>query len=185
MCFLYYDAFAVDSYIAPCSHLFQFCLALWSLRLGQGLYAFGYFPFGFEGRIWDLTVSVPDHCLAFYFLYASCAFVCLLSCLLLWQAIRILDRFCFGLRLIQAPNKPAGCHSGSGTCRAKPSRTRTFRSIFRPGHLVPLFGSPRPIFYNGVGIINAILLCVKIYFLNLLLYKKRTLTKCILVNFII
>ena len=26
-----------------------------------------YFPFGFEGRIWDLTVSVPDHCLSFYF----------------------------------------------------------------------------------------------------------------------
>ena len=25
------------------------------------------FPFGFEGRIWDLIVSVPDHCLSFYF----------------------------------------------------------------------------------------------------------------------
>ena len=23
--------------------------------------------FGFEGRIWDLVVSVPDHCLSFYF----------------------------------------------------------------------------------------------------------------------
>ena len=23
-------------------------------------------PFGFEGRIWDLIVSVPDHCLSFY-----------------------------------------------------------------------------------------------------------------------
>ena len=22
--------------------------------------------FGFEGRIWDLSVSVPDHCLSFY-----------------------------------------------------------------------------------------------------------------------
>ena len=22
--------------------------------------------FGFEGRIWDLIVSVPDHCLSFY-----------------------------------------------------------------------------------------------------------------------
>ena len=29
---------------------------------------FSYFPFGFEGRIWDLIVSVPDHCLSFYFL---------------------------------------------------------------------------------------------------------------------
>ena len=28
---------------------------------------FSYFPFGFEGRIWDLIVSVPDHCLSFYF----------------------------------------------------------------------------------------------------------------------
>ena len=26
--------------------------------------------FGFEGRIWDLIVSVPDHCLSFYLLFA-------------------------------------------------------------------------------------------------------------------
>ena len=25
------------------------------------------FVIGFEGRIWDLIVSVPDHCLSFYF----------------------------------------------------------------------------------------------------------------------
>ena len=25
-----------------------------------------FFPFGFEGRMWDLIVSVPDHCLSFY-----------------------------------------------------------------------------------------------------------------------
>ena len=31
------------------------------------IYVFSYFPFGFEGRIWDLTVSVPDHYLSFYF----------------------------------------------------------------------------------------------------------------------
>ena len=24
-------------------------------------------PFGFEGRMWDLIVSVPDRCLSFYF----------------------------------------------------------------------------------------------------------------------
>ena len=29
-----------------------------------------YFPFGFEGRMWDLIVSVPDHCLSFYFMQA-------------------------------------------------------------------------------------------------------------------
>ena len=31
------------------------------------IYVFSYFPIGFEGRIWDLIVSVPDHCLSFYF----------------------------------------------------------------------------------------------------------------------
>ena len=35
------------------------------------IYVFSYFPFGFEGRMWDLIVSVPDHCLSFYFLYCS------------------------------------------------------------------------------------------------------------------
>ena len=25
------------------------------------VYVFSYFPFGFEGRMWDLIVSVPDH----------------------------------------------------------------------------------------------------------------------------
>ena len=33
-------------------------------------YVFSYFPFGFEGRILDLIVSVPDHCLSFYFIEA-------------------------------------------------------------------------------------------------------------------
>ena len=33
------------------------------------VYIFSYFPFGFEGRIWDLIVSVPDHCLSFYFTF--------------------------------------------------------------------------------------------------------------------
>ena len=28
---------------------------------------FSYFPFGFEGRMWDLIESVPDRCLSFYF----------------------------------------------------------------------------------------------------------------------
>ena len=31
------------------------------------IYVFSYFSFGFEGRMWDLIVSVPDHCLSFYF----------------------------------------------------------------------------------------------------------------------
>ena len=33
------------------------------------IYVISYFPFGFEGRMWDLIVSVPDHCLSFYFTY--------------------------------------------------------------------------------------------------------------------
>ena len=31
------------------------------------VYVFSYFPLGFEGRICYLIVSVPDHCLSFYF----------------------------------------------------------------------------------------------------------------------
>ena len=35
------------------------------------VYVFSYFTFGFEGRMWDLIVSVPDHCLSFYFVYIT------------------------------------------------------------------------------------------------------------------
>ena len=35
------------------------------LRKLLSVYVFGYFPFGFEGKMWDLFVSVPDHCLSF------------------------------------------------------------------------------------------------------------------------
>ena len=35
------------------------------------IYVFSCFPFGFEGRMWDLIVSVPDHCLSFY-QYRTC-----------------------------------------------------------------------------------------------------------------
>ena len=34
----------------------------------QFMYMYLVFPFGFAGRNWDLIVSVPDHCLSFYFL---------------------------------------------------------------------------------------------------------------------
>ena len=40
-----------------------------AFRKLPSIYVFSYFPFGFEGRIWDLIVSVPDHCLSFYFGY--------------------------------------------------------------------------------------------------------------------
>ena len=35
------------------------------------VYVFSYFPFGFEGRRWDLIVSIPDHCLSFYITNAT------------------------------------------------------------------------------------------------------------------
>ena len=38
-----------------------------ALRKLLSVCVFIYFPFGFEGRMWDLIVSVPDHCLSFYF----------------------------------------------------------------------------------------------------------------------
>ena len=42
-------------------------LAALERRKLPSIYVFSYFPFGFEGRMWDLIVSVPDHCLSFYF----------------------------------------------------------------------------------------------------------------------
>ena len=30
---------------------------------------FSYFPFSFEGRMWNLIASVPDHCLSFFTLH--------------------------------------------------------------------------------------------------------------------
>ena len=38
------------------------------------VYSFSYFPFGFEGRMWHLNVSVPDHCLSFYLALRLCLF---------------------------------------------------------------------------------------------------------------
>ena len=38
-----------------------------AFRKLPSIYEFSYFHFGFEGRMWDLIVSVPDHCLSFYF----------------------------------------------------------------------------------------------------------------------
>ena len=46
-------------------------LAASAFRKLSSIYVFSYFPFGFEGRIWDLIVLVPGHCLSFYFGWAS------------------------------------------------------------------------------------------------------------------
>ena len=36
-----------------------------AFRKLPSIYVLSYFPFDFEGRMWDLIVSVPDHCLSF------------------------------------------------------------------------------------------------------------------------
>ena len=45
------------------------------------VYVFSYFPFGFEGRVWDLIVSVPDHCLSFYFVFLTSFSYVLRTCI--------------------------------------------------------------------------------------------------------
>ena len=45
-----------------------------AFRKLPSIYVFSYFPFGFEGRMWDLIVSVPDHCLSFYFCLISLSY---------------------------------------------------------------------------------------------------------------
>ena len=53
-------------------HLFGKKLFIWftasAFRKLPSIYVFSYFPFGFEGRMWDLIVSVPDHCRLLIFL---------------------------------------------------------------------------------------------------------------------
>ena len=44
-----------------------------AFRKLPSIYVFSYFPFGFEGRMWDLIRSVPDHCLSFYLRILTCA----------------------------------------------------------------------------------------------------------------
>ena len=57
---------------------FRYLLSIYvAFRKLLSIYVFSYFPFGFEGRMWDLIVSVPDHCLSFYFPCQHCITVCL------------------------------------------------------------------------------------------------------------
>ena len=56
------------------------------------IYVFRYFPFGFEGRMWELIVSVPDHCLFFYFaknFYFIYPYVLFIFFYLLKKSIRV------------------------------------------------------------------------------------------------
>ena len=58
--------------------LFLWCTAS-TFRKLLSIYLFSYFRFGFDGRIWDLIVSVPDHCLSFYFTLCRLEFFVFLS----------------------------------------------------------------------------------------------------------
>ena len=51
------------------------------------IYVFSCFPFGFEGRMWDLIVSVPDH-----FAYLFTLQILLLLLLLLIIIINFISR---------------------------------------------------------------------------------------------
>ena len=59
-----------------------------AFRKLSSVYVFSYFPFGFEGRIWDLIVSVPDHCLSFYFCFCLSAMVIRSTCARLPVCVR-------------------------------------------------------------------------------------------------
>ena len=69
VCILWFSYYVSDIFCSD--HLFgkelfiRFTAS--AFRKLLSVYVFSYFPFGFEGRMWDLIVSVPDHCLSFYF----------------------------------------------------------------------------------------------------------------------
>ena len=54
------------------------------------------FPFGFEGRMLDLIVSVPDHCLSFYFVLWCSFRLWNLLALLQWSLLHVAG-VCLGL----------------------------------------------------------------------------------------
>ena len=104
-----------------------FCLISWRLFDGWMFY----------WRYWFSATLT----LTYKYMFKSVTYtICLVR-----QARRILDRVCFGLRLIHAPNKPAGYHSCSGTCRTKTISYQDILSHFFvrvisyhfSGHLVP------------------------------------------------
>ena len=50
-----------------CPYLYFIRFTARAFRKLLSIYVFSYFPFGFEGRMWNLIVSFPDHCLYFNF----------------------------------------------------------------------------------------------------------------------
>ena len=62
----YFVGFWVAGWPPVCGGGVFVLFAAGAFRGLSSIYVFSYFPFGFEGRIWDLIASVPDHCLSFY-----------------------------------------------------------------------------------------------------------------------
>ena len=57
-----------------------------AFRKLSSVYVFSNFPFGFEGRMLDLIVSVPDHCLSFFFgTYISIWSTCIVITVTCWH----------------------------------------------------------------------------------------------------
>ena len=68
---LWFTYYVSDIFRKLNDHLHGKELLIWftarAFRKLLPIYIFSYFPFGSEGRMWDLIVSVPDHYLSFYF----------------------------------------------------------------------------------------------------------------------
>ena len=63
--FLLTSKFCPQGVVSPCPGPIYDMNNVYKIRFR--IYVFSCFPCGFEGRMWDLIVSVPDHCLSFYF----------------------------------------------------------------------------------------------------------------------
>ena len=86
----------------PSTELFFYLLEIIPLKTnfkggGRKFTEFACFPFGFEGRIWDLIVSVPDHCLSFYFSDNRAKKTCM--CILTLYTSLKLVKECFYLKI--------------------------------------------------------------------------------------
>ena len=58
-------------------HLRTVCVLRWCLSVSECIFCeCFFFPFGFEGGMWDLIALVPDHCLSFYFAMKSLFYAC-------------------------------------------------------------------------------------------------------------
>ena len=50
----------MNDHLSEKERFIRFRLSARAFRKPLSIYVFSYFPFGFEGRIWDLILSVPE-----------------------------------------------------------------------------------------------------------------------------